>query len=500
VTAAGRTARRALPTLLALPLLAQAPTQFVARTAPALQTRTFRDAAIGDFDSDGDLDVCGAVGLLVPIGGPTRLLLRNDGQESFTDVSATALPGSGGTTLGVVALDADADGDLDLFLGMQNVAPLLLQNGGAGTFVAAPASVPASGADHEWLAVADLDGDGDPDVAAARGDGVAGGDRVFVNNGAGTFLAVPLNTPVDTQGLVGADFDGDGDTDLVAGATSGPRFLRNDGAFVFTDVTATWFSAPAVRVIALAAGDLDGDGDVDLVCGRLSPTDLVLRNTGSAFVVSGTLANLGVGACNSVALFDCDEDGDLDVARTSVTLAQPIQLALNDGGGGMTPAPWRLPPTACSLSRVFAADLDRDGDSDLFVTQGLGGPTLTNTMLVNRHRDLQVAAAVVGQPWAITATSEPGYATLHHTCRLGIGLAQLPVPVTLPGLGVLWLDLGASHVVLEDVVLAPLGTTAFTLVVPPLPQLVGIELHAQAVLEQSPGPARLTAAASAVIQ
>ncbi|MEO6593401.1 MAG: hypothetical protein ABIP94_01460 [Planctomycetota bacterium] len=85
-------------------------------------------------------------------------------------------------------------------------------------------------------------------------------------------------------------------------------------------------------------------------------------------------------------------------------------------------------------SCVYAADLDRDGDCDLLVPQAFGG-LLANTVLMNRHRDLDSETPVVGQPWAFAVWSEPDYATLDHTCRLAIALASLPTPVVVPGLG-----------------------------------------------------------------
>jgi hypothetical protein len=126
--------------------------------------------------------------------------------------------------------------------------------------------------------------------------------------------------------------------------------------------------------------------------------------------------------------------------------------------------------------------------------------SVTNAILWNRHRDLVVPPAGLGQNWPLTVVSEPGYATLHHPCRLAIGLLRLPSAVTVPGFGDLWLDPGGPCAVLESVVFANAGGVTFPLAIPPSPPLLGLELHVQALVEQARHQARFTEYRSAVIQ
>lgn len=482
---------------LPAPLCAQTPPQFALRTPAAIAAPPLREMAIGDLDGDGDLDVCGGTGFFW-IGGKS-VLLRNDGQERFTDVTATNLPNATGTTLLTVPFDMDGDGDLDLFVCKQNTPSRLWRNNGAGVFTDASANLPPTAINHYQVVAGDFDGDGDLDLAAALSFFYAGSlDRLFVNNGAGVFTDLPLNVPADTLGFVGTDFDGDGDLDLIAGSATGPAFRRNDGNFVFTDVTAAWFPpAPGSNVQSLAVGDLDGDGDPDLVCGRQNTTDLVLRHTGANYVLMGTLPTFGSGT-KSLALFDCDEDGDLDLARSIVQAFTPVFFAVNDGSGTLIDTPSRLPPTSTFTARIQAADLDRDGDLELLTAEELGVPV--NAVLINRQRDLVVGPAAVGQTWTIEASSEPGYATLHHLVRLGIGLVRLPQPLLIPSFGELWVDLAAPHVVSENIVFANAGKATFSIPVPPLSQLLGVELHVQAVLEQARHLAKFSAYRSTIVQ
>ncbi len=477
-------------------LAAQVPTQFVGRTPPPFAAEGLRELAIADFDGDGDLDLCGSTGLF---SLRKNILLRNDGQERFTDVTATTLPVAAGSSLMTVPFDMEGDGDVDLFVSKQNQPSRLWRNTGAGAFVDASGNLPGNVTNHFHVIAADFDGDGDVDLAAALRFAVPGSqDQLLTNNGSGGFAAAALPVPADTQGLAASDVDGDGDFDLIAGSATGPRLLRNDGNLVFTDATATWFPGLGMAVQNLTVGDIDGDGDPDLVCGCSAPSDFVLRNTGGSFATIATLPTAGSGT-KSLVLFDADEDGDLDLVRSLVSAFIPLGFEINDGTGSLAPAPSRLPVTATITAQVFAADIDGDGDRDVLATEELG-VVVTNSVLINRQRDLVVGQPVRGQPWAITAWSEPGYASLHHTCRLGIGLTRLTTPLAIPGFGDLWLDLDGGYVAFENIVLANVGAAAFTVPVPNLPHLLGLPLHVQALVEQARHPAHFTADRSVVVQ
>jgi hypothetical protein len=130
-------------------------------------------------------------------------------------------------------------------------------------------------------------------------------------------------------GLAIADIDGDGDEDYVLGGPAGRpiEMFRNDEQRRYEPVSQPAIAADQEREdMAPLFLDVDGDGDQDL------------------YIVSG-----GV---------ECEPGSELLADR----------LYLNDGKGVFTPAPaGSLPPNRDSGGVVVAADIDRDGDLDLFV-------------------------------------------------------------------------------------------------------------------------------------
>ena len=206
----------------------------------------------------------------VPFGsiGP-NLLYRNDGALRFTEVAATAglaWTGPAGRNYrhaGPTFADMDGDGDLDLFLGGLGGDPsLIFRNDGDGTFtdVSARSGVDIMRAEYSFSAAfGDYDLDGDLDLAVAhwgtdygRGDpgdtehlwrndsdGENDRSRAFENDGAGTFNDIAGRLGIDDRefgrGVVCADFDTDGDVDILLlhdaatlweNRTSGNSFLR----------------------------------------------------------------------------------------------------------------------------------------------------------------------------------------------------------------------------------------------------------------------------------
>lgn len=482
------TLRATVPACLLASIASAQVAQFVVRTPPALAPLYLFGVSAADLDGDGDLDLCGGS---VPLVTPKQVLLRNDGPERFTDVSASlpALPG-GHTTHVTLPFDMDLDGDLDLYLSPGR----LWRNVGNLTFVDATANLPAGITTSVDAVAADLDADGDLDLAMVGLPPWLGGySNILVNQGNGVFVAGPGNALPSGVGLAVADFDQDGDPDITVAGSSTFQLRRNDGNLVFTDVTTLWTPGIApVQCTGVTVGDFDGNGTPELWRSSASGSQL-LRFAGGAFAIASTLPTSAQGLSFLVA--DVDEDADLDIASCHGT-GPGVQLAVNDGAGNFALAPSRLSVPNTGSPKIAGGDLDGDGDIDLLLAD-FGGPS---RLVVNRHRDLVPGQPAIGQTWNVQLVSEPGYATLHHTARVAIAAAVLPSPTAIPGFGDLWLDLSPGYAFFEDVVFANSGQCTFSFAVPPAPPLIGVPLYLQGLLEQSRAPARFTSHFRVVVQ
>ena len=121
-----------------------------------------------------------------------------------------------------------------------------------------------------------------------------------------------LALPSAVTGLVGADLDGDGDDDLAALTTAGVELFENTGTGFAPRATFTATGASELRVL-----DLDGDQLPDLFWA--SGDDLVVRRNRTGFVFQETRVAAGTGVRQSVAIGDVDGDQDLDFAVTVAT-------------------------------------------------------------------------------------------------------------------------------------------------------------------------------------
>jgi hypothetical protein len=223
------------------------------------------------------------------------------------------------------------------------------------------------------IAVADFDGDGNPDVALTNQDN----GRVYIYSGNGTgALAFAISYPVGAlpYAIVAADFDHDGKLDLaVANDADGTvSILLGHGDTTFSPAIAY---AVGQEPVAIAANSFDPDGYTDLVianrgnvctpplnpCGTVS----VLRNYGDGTFYTGTTLYPGV-VPGGIATGAFTAGGDSDIVVTSVDDSEFL-VYLGDGGGSFPTV--QGPFTVLSAEAVIAADFNGDGKSDLAISR-----------------------------------------------------------------------------------------------------------------------------------
>lgn len=399
--------------------------------------------AAGDFDGDGWTDLYVVRGDVGP-----NLLFRNVGATSpgslaFDEVgeaAGIAIGGNGdGYGCGPTFADLDGDGRLDLVLGGVGGAtpPRLFRNlgpqspGGLPRFedITEPSGV-FSLLDTMSAAFGDYDLDGDLDLFLSHwslgGGNPILGPHLWRNDGTGSFGPVDFAAGIASvyQGIdwsftpTFTDVDNDGLPDLlVAGDFGTSQVFRNLGDGTFAVLTGPVISDE--NGMGSAVGDIDNDGDLDWFVSSIWDPDgmangnwgitgnRLYRNTGD-WESEGTLGfedatdeagvrygYWGWGSC----LADLDNDGDLDLFHTNgfpefpadEFFEDPTRLFINDGTGSFSEQSADLGIDDIGQGRgVVCFDADNDGDIDLFVANNSGPPRLYRNDGGNDNSFLQI--------------------------------------------------------------------------------------------------------------
>lgn len=310
-----------------------------------------------DYNNDGFVDVLMLRGgWLGRAGRIPNSLLRNNGDGTFSDVTREAGMAVARPTQTAVFLDFDGDGWLDLFVGNETIGTVrhrceLYRNNGDDTFTEVSF---ASGITIfemvKGVAAGDFNNDGRPDLLISimgannqllRNDGPidpndlqAGWRFTDVTETAG------IRGPVQSFPCWFFDYDNDGWEDiLIAGynllelddavaeiinqESDGDRvtLYRNLGDGTFADVSEELGLSHALLAMGANFGDLDNDGWLDLYLGTgnpdlrsLVPNKMYRNNAGQGFqdvTTSGGFGHLQKG--HAIAFADLDHDGDQDV-------------------------------------------------------------------------------------------------------------------------------------------------------------------------------------------
>lgn len=315
-----------------------------------------------DYNNDGLYDIFNAT------TDDANRLYRNRGDATFEDVSAAAgLPVLEYGTRGVIAVDINRDGWLDLY-GV-NWGPM-------ETFRGVIQATPPQP------------------------------NELYMNNGDGTFTAEPRNGPrgltfdnpekMGTQGVSTVDIDNDGDMDIYVchrniifdPVTKETRYepsnriynqiFVNDGRGYFKDETvARGLAESSNDCNGVTFADYDNDGDLDAFVVPKDEDDSIggkhtriYQNDGKGFFtkIPKSESNL-IGWGFTAVLFDADNDADLDywIGRTRDPNLRGNAFYINDGTGKYTELPTAgLNFLSGDPRGAACGDIDNDGDLDLF--------------------------------------------------------------------------------------------------------------------------------------
>lgn len=305
----------------------------------------------GDFDGDGSNngdEITNGTNMFVATSDGT---LAND-----ADYNTGTLPKR------TAVADVDGDGDIDLAVTEDTLASgavRILLGDGDGTFI--DNGTVLIGATPDGVVLADFDGDGNMDLATTTSANVV---SVNLGNGDGTFGAKNnYNVGNDPESIVTGDFNRDGVVDIATtdrvDNTVSVLLGNGDGTFPATGTVYTTAAEP----LNITAADFDGDGNMDLATANQTDanTSVFLGNGDGTF---GSKNDYAVGTnARGITSADFDGDGNIDLAFAR---GDSLAILIGDGTGAFSL--FKTYTVAGSkLYEVVAADFDGDSVIDLAI-------------------------------------------------------------------------------------------------------------------------------------
>jgi hypothetical protein len=432
-------------------------------------------AAVGNLNADDFPDVM-TVGGAIVAGGPNVTVRLNDGAGMFT-APRTAIFADAPSTLGLV--DLNGDGQTDATMTGDGALSLIKRKGTRWFF---PESFAVDGYVGS-LATGDLNGDGKLDLAVVSraNDSSPAAVTLFIRVtpiGVGSTVApadyAQVNLPFPAEGPTGVaigDLDGDGDADLAVALNTGHAmgiYTRAGDGLAASDYTLSTFPLPADDFpVAMTVGDLDGDGRPDLVTANNNPparggtVSVLLRDPAGGFRPAQSLATApGDAQTIAVAIGDLDGDGRPDiVAANRNDNGGSVTALLKDAtGDGYTNT---TIPTAQLPGSIALADVYGAGRLDAVVGGNPGAAVLRNTtpQATSFALDGPSGGSVFGDGVSFSSSAQRVVAGLRGSSALGGSVtykvdSRVLAPVALPGSGLVGLSTSAlgvgSHTVRAD--------------------------------------------------
>ncbi len=294
---------------------------------------------------------------------------------------------------------------------------------------------------------ADVDGDGVAEGVLVTGDGprtyrVLEEGRPEIGPVAGS-----LGTLLAEGPRAIADLDRDGRSEILVNTGTSLVAFRAGPGDVFNGQVVATLSLGAASGLSLVVGDFDGDGDDDVVATAENyptsqPQSRVLWGNGTGGFTQG--ASAWFPAIQSVAVSDFDGNGHEEFVYAAIrtgSTSQPwgASLVSDDGAGGLKE---QMLSIVNSPAALFAADFDRDGHPDLVDSRGFIGSA---SLFRGTGTDFEPAGTLAGfSPTAaadvdgdgfpdLVGTSESAIRLARNICDTTLADASVPVVVSLGG-------------------------------------------------------------------
>ncbi len=307
-----------------------------------------RSANFVDVNGDGWDDIFFTNG---PTVGQNNMLYINNGNETFTTVTADDIVLDHDRSDGASFADVDNDGDLDAVVvtyGRNGVGKknYFYRNNGDGTFEYEPNNaigIPLTYSEMvNWI---DLNNDQFLD-AYITNSFLSLNNLYFENQGDGSFEPVTslsiTNETLASRSINWIDYDGDGDSDLFVTNEDNDNnsLFRNDGPNNFAQITNLAITQNGKNSAGSSWADVDNDGDFDLFIANWGGQNnqLFINENGTFTEQIGSAVAAEIGSSFGSAFADVDNDADLDLLVCNAYFAGQVtnSLFINDGTGNFT--------------------------------------------------------------------------------------------------------------------------------------------------------------------